>query len=121
MKYIKYLISFLLVFGLTVNECSINSPLNSEEQHQVSYVNNRKQLRHKHSRLYVYARKTLSKKVCIVLITYRNLQNVYSKQTRILLKLRMNLYQKIDSKIAQNVFLNKRNASNNQYSSLYIA
>lgn len=122
MKYIKYLISFLLIFGLTVNECSIYSRINSEKYHQVSYVNTRKEFSHKLSKLYVYAGKIYSEKVLsIALITFRNLQDVYSTQILVILKLQIELYQKINSMIFQHVFLNKIITSSNQYSSLYIA
>jgi len=121
MKYIKYLISFLLIFGLTVNECSIYSRINSANYHQVSYLNTRKEFSHKHSKLYTYGRKILSEKVFIALISYRNLRDVYSIQILTILKLRIELYKKINSMIFQYVFLNKIITSSNQYSSLYIA
>jgi len=122
LKYIKYLISFLLIFGLTVNECSIYSQTNPVNFHQVSYVNTRKELNYKHSRLYVYSEKNLSQNILtIALILYRKLQDIYSTQIQIILKLRIELYQKIKPMTAQHVFLNKIITSSNHYSSLYIA
>jgi len=122
MKYIKYLISFLLIFGLTVNECSIYSQKNSASYHQVSYVNARKEFSLNHSKLYVQTGQIFSEKILsIVLITYHNLRDSYSTQTKIILKLQIELYQKINIIIAQRVFLNKIITSNNQYLSLYIA
>ena len=122
MKYLKYLISFLLIFGLTVNECSTYSRISSSNYIQVSFVNSREELRHKHSELFVYTRKTLSEKVfSIAIFTYQNLKKAYSTQTLIILKLRIELFQKINSIIAQGLFLNKINTSKSQYSSLYIA
>lgn len=121
-KYIKYLISLLLIFGLTINECSIYSQINSANYHQVSYVNTRKESSYKHSELYVYTGKRLSERILfIALILYRNLQDVYSSQIQIILKLRIELCQKINSINAQHVFLNKIITSSNHYSSLYIA
>jgi len=121
-KYIKHLISFLLIFGLTVNDCFIFSQINSANYYQVSYVNTRKEFSHKHSEFYVYTRKSLSEKVLsIVLITFRNLRDVYSTQIQVILKLRIELYQKINSMNAQHVFLNKIITSSNHYQSLYIA
>lgn len=117
----KYLISFLLIFGLTVNECSIYSRVNSANYHQVSYINTRNEFSHKYSELYVYGRKILSKKAFIALISYRNLRDVYSTKIQTILKLRFELYQMINSMIVQHVFLNKIITSSNQYSSLYIA
>ena len=121
MKFIKYLISFLLIFGLTVNECSIYSRINSKSYSQVSYINTRKEFSHKHSKLYTYGRKILSGKVFFALITYLNLRDVYSTQILTILKLRIELYQTINSMIVQYVFLNKITTSSNKYSSLYIA
>jgi hypothetical protein len=121
MKYIKYLISFLLIFGLTVNECSIYTPINSTNYHQVSFVNTRKEFSSKYSELYTYGRKILSGKVFIALISYCNLRDVYSTEILTILKLQIELYQNINSMIVQYVFLNKINTSSNQNSSLYIA
>ncbi len=121
MKYIKYLISFLLIIGLAVNECSIYSQINSANYHQVSYVNNKKESCHKDLELYTYGRKILSGKVFSALIVYFNLLDVYSNQILTILKLRIELYQKINSLLIQHVFLNKIITSGNQYSSLYIA
>jgi len=120
--YIKYLISFILIFGLTVNECSIYSQINFANYHQVSYINTRKESSHENSKLYVYTGKSLSERILfIALIIYRNLQDVYSSQIQIILKLRIELRQKINSMNAQHVFLNKIITSSNHYSSLYIA
>ena len=121
MKYIKYLISFLLIFGLTVNECSIYSRINAVEYHQVSYVNIRKGLTNKHSKMYACVQKILSEKVFIILNKYRNLQEAYSAQSQTILKLRIELFQAINSMIVERAFLNKIFSSCNQYSSLYIA
>gem|GEM_PF-1360810 len=120
--YLKYLISFLLIFGLTVNECSTYSEISSSNYIQVSFINNRKELRNKHSGLFVYTGKDLSEIVfSIAFSTYQNVKKAYNTQTLIVLKLREALYQEINSIIAQRLFLNKINTTNNQYSSLYIA
>ena len=118
MKYIKYLFSFLLIFGLTVNECS---RVNSAKYHQVSYANTRNEFNHKHSDLHVYGRNFLSNELFITLFSYLNLRDVYSTKTQTILKLRTELYQTISSMIVQHVFLNKIITSSNQYSSLHIA
>lgn len=113
----KYLISFLLIFGLTVNEVS----LYSANDHQVSYFNTRNQISHKHSESYVYGKETLSRKVFITPIKYCLLQNIYSTQIKTTIKLRTELYQTINLIIVQSVFLIKIITSSNQNSSLYIA
>ncbi len=121
MRYIKYLISFLLIFGLMVNEYSLYSPINSANYHQVSYVNTRREFSHKYSGLWTYGRRILSRKVFVALISYTNLLDVYSTQILTILKLRIELYQKINAMIVQYVFLNKIITSSKQYPSLYIA
>lgn len=121
MKYIKHLFSFLLIFGLTVNECTTYSQVNGANYHQVSYVNSKNEISYKRSESYVYRRKVLSKKVPIILISYSNILNVYSTKIQTILKLRIELYRKINTMIVQQVFLNKIITSSNQYSSLYIA
>lgn len=121
-KYIKYLISFLLIFGLTVNECSIYSQTNSANYQQVSYVSTRKEYTHKHSEFYVHTGQILSEKVLFIALNiYCNLRDNYSTQIQIILKLRNELYQMINSMKAQHVFLKKIITSSNHYSSLYIA
>ncbi len=121
-KYLKYLISLLLIFGLTVNECSAHSEVSSLKYNQVSYINSEKEFRSKHSKLFAYTGKILVENVfSIVLLTYQNLRKAYSNKTLTILKLQIELYQNINSIVAQYIFLKKINTSNNQYSSLYIA
>jgi len=121
-KFLKYLLSFLLIFGLTATECSAYSGITSSNYIQVSNFNSREEFRHKHSKSFVYSGKILSENVfLIVLNTYQNLRKSYSTKSLITLKLRIKLYQKIISIVAQRTFLKKTNTSNNQYSSLYIA
>jgi len=121
MKYIKYLISLLLIFGLTVNECSLYSQINSSNYHQVSYLNTRKELSNNSTELYTFGRKILSGNYLIPLISYCNLRDFFSAKILNILKLRIEVYQKINSIIVQLVYLNKIITSSNQYSSLYIA
>ena len=120
-KYIKYLISFLLIFGLTVNECSIYSQINSSKYHQVAQANIRKEFSHKYSKLYVYGKQFLSEQIFVRLISYLNLRDVYSIQITEVLNLQIERFQKISLLIARYVFLNKKLVSSNQYPSLYIA
>jgi hypothetical protein len=53
-KHLKYLISFLLIFDLTVNHCFIYSQTNPQIHYQVSQIHSRKEFRHIHFKLYVY-------------------------------------------------------------------
>ena len=51
--------------------------------------------------MYVYTGKSLSEKVLsIILITFRNLRDVYSTQIQVILKLRIELYQKINAAVS---------------------
>lgn len=121
-KYIEHLISLLLIFGLTAGECSIYSQTNATNYYQLSYVSTRNELNYDRSGLYVYSGKTTSKKsLNITLFAFRNLQSVYSLQIKNILKFQLGLYQRIDSIIAQLVFLNRVITSIKNYSSLYIA
>ena len=120
-KYIKYLISFLLIFGLTVNNCSIYSQTNSLKYHQVSRINSRKEFRHIHSKLYVYGRQLLTERIFVALISYLKLRDIYSVQITRVFNIQVERFQKISSIIAQYVFLNRKIVSSNHYPSLYIA
>lgn len=121
-KYIKYLISFFLIFGLTVNECSIYPQINSTNYHQVSFVNTRSGFSYKESEFYIYFDQTFADSVpANDLPAYRNLKIAFGAQVQIILKLRIELTQKISSISAQRIFLSKIITSGNHYSSLYIA
>ncbi len=121
-KYLKYLISLFLIFGLTVNQCATYSRTTSSNYIQVSNINSREEFRQKHSKLFTYTGNLPFENVfLIVLNTYQNLRKSYSAKSQIILKLRVELYKTITSIIAQRTFLKQTNTSNNQYSSLYIA
>lgn len=121
-KYIKYLISFFLILGLTVNECSIYLQINSANYHQVSFVNTKSEFNHKQPGLYIYSCQTLVDRGLPNNITiYQNLKNAYDAQIQIILRLRIELSQKISSISAQSIFLSKIITSSNHYSGLYTA
>ncbi|SDH81565.1 hypothetical protein SAMN04489796_104255 [Winogradskyella thalassocola] len=121
MTYIKHLISFLLIFGLTVNECSLYSQVKSSNYHQVSYINTRKEFSPKYSELYVYGKQLPSEKLFVALLTFLNLKDFYSAKITRILNFQIERYQAISSIIAQHVFLHKKFVSSNQYTNLYIA
>ena len=121
MKYIKYLISLLLILGLTVNDCSIYSAKNSASYNQVSYANTRKGFSHKHTKLCTYGKRYISEIVFSTLLSFRNLRDAYSIRISAILKLQIEVYQEINSMIVQHIFLSKIITSSNQYPSLYIA
>nr|WP_315250109.1 hypothetical protein [uncultured Flavobacterium sp.] len=121
-KYLKYLISLFLAFGLMVNDGTILSQSNSAEYYQVSYVKNRNEFSHASSKLYRFHQINSSEKIGLpILFAHLKLQDVYSIQTRVLLKLRVAVYQKISATKALHVFLSKIITSSNHYSDLYIA
>ncbi len=120
--YIKYLISFLLVFGLTVNECSIYSQPNSADYQQVSHFNVEQNCNSKHSELHVYKTAVFSVKALpFVFITHRNLHDAYSAKVQTILKLRVLLHKRIHSIKQQHIFSHTTTTSSNHYSSLHIA
>lgn len=120
-KYIKYLISFLLIFGLTVNECSIYSQTNSTNP-QALFLNTRKNFNYKRSKLYVYSGHILSKKILSFTYTkYCTLKDTFSIQVQVIFKLQTDIYQKTSSRKALHVFLGKIITSSDHYSNLYIA
>ncbi len=121
-KHLKYLISFLLIFGLTVNQCSISSQINSTNYHQVSFLNNRNGFSYGQSELYTYTGQTLPRKILSSpLELLINIKDFYNAQVQIILKLRTELYRNICSIRAQCVFLSEIITSSNYYSNLYIA
>ena len=120
-KHLKYLISFLLIFDLTVNHCFIYSQTNPQIHYQVSQIHSRKEFRHIHFKLYVYGRQLITERIFVSLISYLNLRDICSVQIGRILNLQIEQYQRISSKIARYVFLNKKFMASNQYPSLYIA
>ncbi|PJJ09515.1 hypothetical protein CLU83_2879 [Flavobacterium sp. 1] len=121
-KYLKYLISFFLAFGLMINDGTIHSQSNSAAYYQVSYVKTRNEFSHTSSKLYRFHQINLSKRIVSpILLAHLKLQDAYSIQTRILLKLQIILYQNISATKTQHVFLSKIITSSNYHSILYIA
>ncbi|CAM1343559.1 conserved hypothetical protein [Tenacibaculum amylolyticum] len=120
-KYIKYLISFLIIFGLTVNDGDMFSQTNSSKYYQVLQISTRKEFRHKYSKLYVYGSQILTERIFVPLISYLKHRDIYGVKVISVLKLQIERYQKISSILARQTFLNKKFVSSNKYPSLYIA
>lgn len=121
-KHLKYLISLFLAFGLMVNDGTILSQSNSAAYYQVSYVNTQNEFTHASAKLYQFHQKNSAERIgSPILFAYLKFQDAYSIQTRILLKLRIILYQNISAAKALHVFLSKIITSSNHYSNLYIA
>ena len=121
-KHLKYLISFLLIFGLTVNQCSISSQINSTEYHHVSFLATRNGFSHRKSKLFTYTGQTfLGKVLKKVVAIFIHIKDTNWAEIRIILKLRSELYRNIRSKKTQDIFLSKTITSSNYYSSLHLA
>ncbi|MDX6180700.1 hypothetical protein SGQ44_00945 [Flavobacterium sp. Fl-77] len=121
-KYLKYLLSLFLAFVLIANDGTLDSQTKSAEYYQSSFVILRRELDLTNSRLYVLNRfVSLIKIAFLIPVHYLELKQVYSFQIRILIKLRMLIYQNINSFIRQSVFMNEIITSNNFYKSLYSA
>jgi hypothetical protein len=121
-KYLKYLISLFLVFGLMVNDCTLNSQSNSVDYYQSSTVILRRELNYNGSKSYVFNRINSSKKTSFpILLAYLKFQDIYSLQIRVLLKLRTLLYQKVSSFTTQYIFINEMITSKKSYKRVYIA
>ncbi|MDW5290905.1 hypothetical protein [Formosa sp. PL04] len=121
MKYIKHLISFFLIFGLTVTECSIYSQPQISTYHHVSNVHNKTDFGQKYSKLFIYGQQLFPENSCVSLISYRHLGDVYSSKMLTVLKLQVPIYKSITATVIQHIFLNKTIHSSTPYPSLYIA
>jgi hypothetical protein len=121
-KYLKYLISLFLAFGLMVNDGALNSPSNSADYYQFSNVILRRESNYRGSKLYVFNQINSSEKISFLFqLAYLQFQDVYSLQIPVLLKLQTLLYQKVSLFAMQHIFINEMIPSRNSYKSLYIA
>ncbi len=121
-KYLKYLISLFLAFGLMVNDGALNSPSNSADYYQFSNVILRRELNYKGSKLYVFNQINSSEKTSFLFqLAFLQFQDIYSLQIPVLLKLQTLLYQKASSFAMQHIFINEMITSRNSYKSLYTA
>jgi hypothetical protein len=121
-KYLKYLISLFLAFGLMVNDGALDSPSNSADYYQFSNVILRREWNYKRSKLYVFNQTNSSEKTSFpILLAYLKFQDIYSLQIRVLLKLQTLLYQEVSSFTIQHLFVNETIPSRNSYKSLYTA
>ncbi len=121
-KYIKHLISLLIIFGLTVNECSIYAQEASVKYYQVSNAVLRSKFNHKDSKLYVSNQQIfLEKELLTFLFKYLNLRSFHNKQVQLILKLQTQVYQEKHLIQKLHFFLKKRIDSLNSYPTTYIA
>ncbi|WP_426090898.1 hypothetical protein [Flavobacterium sp. DSR3-2] len=121
-KYLKYLISLFLAFGLIANDGALDSQSNPADYYQFSNVILRKELNYKGSKLCAYHKANPSEKTSFLFhLVYLQFQDSYSLQITVLLKLQTLLYQKVSSFASQYIFINEMITSRNSYKSLYTA
>lgn len=121
-KYLKYLISLFLAFGLMANDGVLDSQSNSADYYQFSNLILRRELNDKGSKLYTFNQvNSFEKTAFLFSATYLKFQDIYNLQIQVLLKLQTLLYQKISSFTTQHLFVNEMITSRNSYKSLYTA
>lgn len=121
-KYLKYLISLFLAFGLMVNDGALNSRSNSADYYQFSNVILNNEWNYKGSKLYAFNQINSSEKTSFVFqLAFLQFQDSYSLQIPVVLKLQTLLYQKVRSFAMQHIFINEMITSRNSSKSLYIA
>ena len=121
-KYLKYLLSLFLAFGLMVNDGTLNSPSNSADYYQFSNVILRRESNYKDSKLYVFQQVNSAEKTSFLFqLAFHQFQDSYSLLIPVLLKLQTLLYQKVSSFTMQHIFINEMITSRNSHKSLYTA
>ena len=121
-KYLKYLLSLFLAFGLMVNDGALDSQSHSADYYQFSSVILRRELKYKSSKLYVFNPiNSAEKTVFLFQLAYLQFQDSYSLQIPVLLQLQTLLYQKVSLFAMQHIFINEMIPSRNSYTSLYTA
>ena len=121
-KYLKYLISLFLAFGLMVNDGALNSRSNSADYYQFSSVILRRESNYKDSKLYIFNQIDSAEKTSFPFpFAYFQFQDIFSLQIPVLLKLQTLLYQKVSLFAMQHIFINEMIPSRNPYKSLYTA
>ena len=119
---LKYLISLLLILGLTVNEAIGYSQESSTSYHQSYKTISLKKFSNKNTKLITSKKSILSdRKVFVFFFTNFSLQERFSKQIQTSYKLQTVVYQQINSVTKQQVFLNKVFTSSNSFTPIYIA
>jgi hypothetical protein len=99
-----------------VNDGILDSQSNSAEYYQVSYVKTRNEFSHKDSKTYQFHQKLSSEKIVSpILFRHLKFRDTYTLQTRVLLKLRIVMYQNISIINTQYTFLSKIITSSNHF------
>ena len=106
-KHLKYLIVLFLAFGLMVNDGTLESQSNSVEYYQFSNEIISNEWSFSRYKLYAFNQINAVKKAISIPFTYLQFAASYSLEIKVLIKLRVQLYQKISSFIMQHLFINE--------------
>lgn len=120
-KYSKHLISFLLIFGLTVNECAIYTNKTLSSYYQVLFISKKTNIKCKQTKLYRSSTSLSKKTFSFLRYLFFDLKKIYASKTQTSLKIQTKLHQKVRLIKAQQIFLGKIITSSNKYSDLYIS
>jgi len=120
-KHLKYLIALFLAFGLMVNDGALVSSINSVEYYQFSNAIVSSDSKTARSKTVYFKQISAAQSVFSIPLTYLQFAISYSLSVLAILKTRTQLFQKITSFIAQNLFLNEIITARNAHTSLYIA
>lgn len=121
-EHLKYLISLLLILGLTINDGFGHSQTNSSSYHQSYKTIPLKRFRNKKTTFFTAEKSIiLNRNIISFFYTPTAFLMAYTEKTLITLKLQKTLHQQINSIKIQQIFLSKIFASSNPFSSTYIA
>ncbi|MFD1601301.1 hypothetical protein ACFSJW_23155 [Flavobacterium artemisiae] len=121
-NHLKYLLSLFAALLVMAGDGVLYSRSNSPEYYQSSFVVSRKEIDLKNLRVYVFNQvKREGKTLFPIVLTYFKINEIFSLQIPIILKVCKNLRQNITSFINQLVFVNEITTSGNFKKSLYIA
>ena len=120
--HLKYLISLLLILGLTINDGFGHAQTNSSSYHQSYKTIPLKKLRNKKTTFFT-AKKSIpiNRDLIAFLYTPIAFETVFTEKILSILKLQKTLYQQINSNKLQQTFLGKIFTSSNSLPSTYIA
>lgn len=119
-KYLKYLLSLILVFAMIANDGVLDFQSKSADYYQSSFVITKRELDFKAFRLYTYNPFTSRVKTLFsIVLNYLNDKDALNFQINVVFKFRKVLHQKISSFIKQSVFVNEIITSNNFKTGLY--
>ena len=120
--HLKYLISLLLILGLTFNDGFGHIKSNSSSYHQSYKTAPLKRFRNKKTTLFTSKKSTLLKSE-IIAFFFTSISSLksYSNQIQIVLELQKSVHLQINSIKIQQTFLSKIFASSNSLPLTYIA